>query len=50
MAKGVWNRLSIIDLGTLILTAREMRAQFRTPPPLRLNIEWQGGSGIESRP
>jgi hypothetical protein len=33
MAKGVQNRLSVIDLGTLILAAREMRAQFRTPPP-----------------
>jgi hypothetical protein len=32
-ARGVRNRLSIVDLGALILTAREMRAQFRTPPP-----------------
>jgi hypothetical protein len=48
-ARGVRNRLSVVDLGALILTAREMRAQFRTPP-LRLKIEWQGGSGIESRP
>ena len=47
--RGVWNHLSIVDLGALILTAREMHAQFQTPP-LRLKIEWQGGSGIESRP
>jgi hypothetical protein len=32
-ARGVRNRLSVVDLGALILTAREMRAQFRTPPP-----------------
>jgi hypothetical protein len=43
MAKGVWNRLSIVDLGDLILTTREMRSQFWTPPPpLCLKIEWQG--------
>jgi hypothetical protein len=48
-ARGVRNRMRVVDLDTLILTAREMRAQFRTPP-LRLKIEWQGGSGIESRP
>jgi hypothetical protein len=47
-ARGVRNHLSIVDLGALILTAREMRAQFWTPP-LRLKIEWQGGFGIESR-
>jgi hypothetical protein len=33
MEKGVRNRMSVVDLGTLILTAREMRSQFRTPPP-----------------
>jgi hypothetical protein len=32
MEKGVWNRLSIVDLGALILDAREMCAQFQTPP------------------
>jgi len=31
-AMGVRNRLSVVDLGALILTAREMHAQFRTPP------------------
>jgi hypothetical protein len=32
-ARGVRNRMRVVDLDTLILTAREMRAQFRTPPP-----------------
>jgi hypothetical protein len=51
-ARGVWNRFSVIDLGALILVSREMRAQFRTPPPppLCLKIEWKGGSRIQSRP
>ena len=33
MEKGVRNHMRVIDLGTLILTAQEMRAKFRTPPP-----------------
>jgi hypothetical protein len=37
-ARGVRNRLSVIDLGDLILATREMCTQFRTPP-LRLKIE-----------
>ena len=47
-ARGVWNRLSIIDLGILILAAREMRIQFHTPPPLKDRMA--GVSGIQSRP
>jgi hypothetical protein len=32
MAKGVRNHMSVIDLGALILAARDMRTQFQTPP------------------
>jgi hypothetical protein len=35
MEKGVWNRLSVIDLGALILTVERCAPNSRTPPPLR---------------
>jgi hypothetical protein len=39
-ARGVRNEASAVNLGTPILTVRELCAQFQTPPPLRLKVEW----------
>jgi hypothetical protein len=37
---------SAVDPGAKISAVEKLRAQFRTPPPLRLKVERQGGSGI----
>jgi hypothetical protein len=39
-----------VDLGALIWAVGEVRPRFRTPPPPRLKVERQGGSGIQYAP
>jgi hypothetical protein len=49
MERGVRIHLSVVDHDELISTVRELRVQFRTPPP-PLKAEWQGGSGMHPQP
>jgi hypothetical protein len=39
---------SVVDPGAKILAVGKLHPRFRTPPPLRLKVERQGGSGITS--
>jgi len=45
-ARGVQNRMRVIDMNTLILTTQKMRAQFQTPPP---PLKDRMGRGLRNR-